>query len=140
MREVSAGREAPQPTDPLQALLGGLDLVPLGDGRFEGRSVEPTRPRMFGGELLAQTLVAASRTVRGRVAHALHAHFLAPGDPAVAIEYSVRRVRDGRRFALRQVSAAQRGRDILLATVSFATATADPFAHQQETMPDVEGP
>jgi acyl-CoA thioesterase-2 len=126
--------------DPLSALLAALDLTPLDDGRFEGRSVESARPRMFGGELLAQAIVAAGRTVKERACHALHAHFLLPGDPSLPTEYRVRRVREGRRFALRQVSAWQGRRETLLATVSFAADALHPLVHQHEPMPEVTGP
>jgi acyl-CoA thioesterase-2 len=132
------------PTAPLQALLEALDLTALDDHRFEGRSLEHARPRMFGGELLAQVVVAAARTAKDRACHALHAQFLFPGDPAHAVEYRVRRLRDGRRFAQRQVSAFQRGREIMLATVSFTTDAPDPRGdapgYQHETMPQVPGP
>src|SRR6266705_5197586 len=104
------------PPAPLQALLEALDLTQRDDDCYEGRSVEHTRPRMFGGELLAQTLVAAARTIEGRACHSLHVHFLMPGDPASPIEYRGRRLRDGRRFAQRQVSARQGGREVLVAT------------------------
>ncbi len=127
-------------TDPLGALLQALDLVPLEEDRFEGRCVECARPRMVGGELLAQALVAGSRTAKDRRCHSLHVTFLAPGDPALPVEYRVRRVRDGRRFAQRQVSAWQRAREILLASVSFATDTAEARLHQHEAMPQVTGP
>jgi acyl-CoA thioesterase-2 len=127
-------------TDPLAALLASLALTALDDDRYEAHAVERARRRMFGGELLAQTLVAAARTVKERACHALHAHFLAPADPASPVEYRVRRVRDGRRFAQRQVSAYQRGREILLATASFTTDAADSRGYQHERMPDVAGP
>jgi acyl-CoA thioesterase II len=126
--------------DPLAALLESLDLTPLDADHFEGAAVERARPRIFGGELLAQTLVAASRTVAERNCHALHVNFLLPGDPARSVEYRVRRVRDGRRFALRQVTAAQRGREILLATVSFAAEADEAPGYQHEAMPAVVGP
>jgi acyl-CoA thioesterase-2 len=125
---------------PLQILLESLDLTPLDDDRYEARSIERQRPRMFGGELLAQALVAAARTVKDRACHALHAHFLFPGDPAQPVEYRVRRVRDGRRFTQRQVTAWQRAREILLATVSFATDEAGAPGFQHEAMPSVPGP
>jgi acyl-CoA thioesterase-2 len=126
--------------DPLAALLEGLALVPLDDARFEGRAVERARRRMFGGDLLAQTLVAAGRTVKDRGCHALHASFLFPGDPGLPVEYRVRRLRDGRRFAQRQVSAWQRGREILAATVSFAGDAPGGHAYQHEPMPAGPGP
>ena len=126
-------------SDPLRALLSALDLKAAPDG-FEGRSVETARPRIFGGELLAQSLVAAARTVAGQGVRALHAHFLAPGDPARSVRYRVRRARDGRRVALRQVSAWQGEREIALAVVSFAVDFADAFTYQHVPMPEVQGP
>jgi acyl-CoA thioesterase-2 len=127
-------------TAPLRTLLESLDLTRLDDDRFEARSIERTRPRMFGGELLAQVLVAAARTIKDRTCHALHVHFLFPGDPASPVEYRVRRVRDGRRFAQRQVTAWQRGREIVLATVSFAADEVESPGFQHEPMPRVPGP
>jgi len=127
-------------TDPLATLLESLDLVPLDADRFAGCAVERERPRIFGGELLAQSLVAAARTVVDWVCHSLHVNFLVPGDPARQVEYRVRRVREGRRFAVRQVTAAQRGRDILVATVSFAAEARAMPGYQHEPMPAVEGP
>lgn len=125
---------------PLQTLLDALDLTPLDDDRYEARAVEHLRPRMFGGELLAQVLCAAARTVKDRACHMLHVDFLAPGDPAAPIEYRVRRVRDGRRFAQRQVSGSQRGREMVLASVSFTSDATDVVGYQHERMPDVPGP
>lgn len=127
-------------TDPLAGLLDALDLATLDDDRFEGTAVEHARPRVFGGELLAQTLVAASRTASDRACHALHVNFLLPGDPSRPIEYRVRRVRDGRRFAVREVIASQRGRDILLGMVSFAAHAEEAAGYQHEAMPAVAGP
>src|SRR5689334_13411614 len=111
-------------TAALSALLESLHLTPLDDDRCTATAVEAERPRIFGGELLAQALMAASRSAPGRVCHSLHVHFLAAGKPASPIEYRVRRVRDGRRFALRHVSAWQDGREMLLATASFTVETA----------------
>jgi acyl-CoA thioesterase II len=127
-------------SSPLQALLDALDAKPLGDDRFEARSIENLRPRVFGGELLAQVLATAARTVQDRACHAIHVDFLFPGDPKVPIEYGVRRVRDGRRFVQRQVSGYQHGREIVLATVSFTTDSADAVGFQHERMPEVPGP
>lgn len=127
-------------SDPLQALLRALDLTPLGDDRFEGRSVEATRKRVFGGELIAQGLVAASRTAEGRDCHSLHCNFLLPGDPAQPIEYRVRRLRDGKRFAQRQVSTWQNGREIFLLTASFTSDHKPAPGHQTEVMPKVAPP
>jgi len=126
--------------DPLRDLLASLHLARTGDDAFEGRCVERARPRMFGGELLAQMLAAAGRTVEGRAPRALHVHFLSAGDPAHPVEYRVRRARDGRRLAQRQVAARQGDRELAVALASFATEVRDPFEHQQEAMPEVPGP
>src|ERR1700674_1177219 len=127
-------------SSPLEALLDALYAKPLGDDRFEARSIEFLRPRVYGGDLLAQVLATAARTVQDRACHAIHVDFLFPGDPKLPIEYGVRRVRDGRRFAQRQVSGYQRGREIVLATVSFPTDSADDVGFQDERMPEVPGP
>lgn len=127
-------------SNPLQTLLDALDAEPLGDDRFEARSIEHLRPRTFGGELLAQVLAIAARTVQNRACHALHVDFLSPGDPKIPIEYSVRRLRDGRRFAQRQVSGYQRGREIVHATASFTLDRADTVGFQHERMPEVAEP
>jgi acyl-CoA thioesterase-2 len=126
--------------DPVAALVASLDLEARGDDVFEAQSVERDRPRLFGGELLAQLLAAGARTVKDRACRALHAHFLSPGDPARPLEYRVRRVRDGRRVAEREVAAWQGRREIALALVSFSAEQADPLAYQREAMPDVPGP
>jgi acyl-CoA thioesterase II len=127
-------------TDSLASLLEGLTLTRLDGDRFEGRAIERTRPRMFGGDLLGQALVAAGMTAEGRRCHGLHMTFLLPGDPTVPIEYRVRRLRDGHRFAQRQVSAWQREREILVATASFTGEPPDSHVHQHESMPEVPGP
>src|SRR5262245_17083430 len=127
-------------SSPLQTLLDALDATPLGDDRFEARSIETLRPRVFGGELLAQVLATAARTVQDRACHAIHVDFLSPGDPKIPIEYGMRRVRDGRRFVQRQVSGYQRGREIVLATMSFTTDSTDAVAFQHKRMPEVPGP
>jgi len=75
--------------------------------------------RVFGGQVLGQALVAASRTVEERVCHSLHAYFIRPGDPKVPILYEVDRARDGRSFTTRRVVAVQHGEQIFNMAVSF---------------------
>jgi len=120
-------------TDPLATLLASLELRALAEDRYEAHAVERARRRMFGGELLAQTLVAAARTVKDRACQALHAHFLAAADPGQPVEYRVRRVRDGRRFAHRQVSALQRDREVAIATVAFTVDPTEAPGYQHES-------
>ena len=123
---------------PLEALLELLDLEPIEVNIFRGRSPDETRQRVFGGQVAAQALVAAGRTVeRGRV-HSLHSYFLRPGDPTVPILYEVDRIRDGRSFTTRRVVAIQHGRAIFNLATSFHTDE-EGLVHQ-DPMPDVAPP
>ena len=78
----------------IEELLAILDLEPLEQNLFRGRSPQSGWQRVFGGQVIGQALVAAARTVEGRDAHSLHAYFMRPGDPAVPIIYEVERIRD----------------------------------------------
>src|SRR5688572_28035681 len=94
----------------LSRLLSLLDLAKTGENGFQGLSPAEPVQRVFGGQVLAQALVAASRTVgQGRQCHSLHAYFLRPGDPSVPIAYAVERSRDGGSFSARRVVASQKG-------------------------------
>lgn len=103
----------------LSALIRQLDLEPLEVNLFRGQSRAMGGPRVFGGQVIGQALVAAERTVDGRAPHSLHAYFLLPGDAAAPIVYQVDRVRDGRSFSARRVQAIQHGRPILSMIASF---------------------
>lgn len=116
-------------SDILQALLDLLDLERLEENLFRGESPKDSWQRVFGGQVIGQALVAASRTVAGREPHSLHAYFLRPGDPKVPIVYDVDRIRDGRSFATRRVVAIQHGRAIFSMAVSFQDAE-DGLEHQ----------
>ena len=76
-----------------------LDLEVIDDNLFRGRQPDTDRQRVFGGQVAAQALVAATRTVDPVPVHSLHSYFLRAGDTAVPIVYDVERVRDGRSFA-----------------------------------------
>lgn len=106
-------------SSPADALLATLTLEPAGADAFIGRSPSDGRRRVFGGQVLAQALLAACRTVEGRSAHSLHAYFLLPGDPLTPIVYEVERLREGRSFATRRVVARQEGAAIFATSVSF---------------------
>jgi acyl-CoA thioesterase-2 len=104
----------------VENLLSILDLEPLEHNLFRGRSPQVGWQRVFGGQVIGQALVAASRTVEpGRHAHSLHAYFLRPGDPAVPIIYEVDRIRDGKSFTTRRVVAIQHGHAIFSMSASY---------------------
>lgn len=126
-------------SDPVDTLLAILDLERLETDLFRGVSPPIGWPRVFGGQVVAQSLVAASRTVVStRAPHSLHAYFLLGGDPAVPIVYEVERIRDGGSFTTRRVKAIQKGRAIFAMLVSFHQMEAG-FDHAAER-PDVPGP
>jgi acyl-CoA thioesterase-2 len=104
---------------PLDILLGLLDLERLELNLFRGQNRDIGSGRLFGGQVLAQALVAAGRTVDGRAAHSLHGYFVLPGDVNTPVVYQVDRVRDGKSFTTRRVLAIQEGREIFTATCSF---------------------
>ncbi len=107
-------------------LVALLDLEPAGVDRFVGRSPELGWARVYGGQVVAQALAAAARTVPGRSPHSLHAYFLLGGDPAEPILFEVERIRDGRSFSTRRVSASQRGVPIFVLAASFHAAEDGP--------------
>ncbi|MGW3019975.1 acyl-CoA thioesterase [Streptomyces longwoodensis] len=114
----------------LQDLLDLLDLEQIEENIFRGQSRSAVVPRVFGGQVAAQALVAAGRAVPGdRHAHSLHAYFLRLGDPGAPIVYTVERIRDGRSFTTRRVVAVQHGRPIFFLSASFQTFE-DGLDHQ----------
>jgi acyl-CoA thioesterase-2 len=124
---------------PLRELLDLLDLEPLEVNIYRGRNRDIGTGRVFGGQLLAQALVAARRTVdEPREAHSLHGYFILPGDLAAPIVYFVDRLRDGASFSTRQVTAIQHGRAIFSLSASFQIAERG-FEHQAP-MPNVPPP
>jgi len=107
-------------SDALDDLLDLLDLEQIEVNIFRGRSPDETVQRVFGGQVAGQALVAAGRTVPdGRPVHSLHAYFIRPGDPSVPLVYTVDRVRDGRSFTTRRVTAIQHGKPIFTLSASF---------------------
>jgi acyl-CoA thioesterase-2 len=119
-------------------LLALLDLEPLEVNLFRGRSPQSGWQRVFGGQVIGQALVAATRTVEGRKPHSMHAYFLIGGDPKVPIIYNVERTRDGGSFSTRRVLAIQHGKPIFAMSVSFHIEE-DGLTHQAP-MPDVPPP
>ena len=129
----------PIPTDPLAELLTTLNLSDASGARtrediFIGPSQWMPHGRVYGGQVLAQSLVAATRTVDdARVAHSLHGYFLRAGDISLPITFSVDRLRDGRSFSTRRVQAYQNGEPIFSMIASFQDV--DPGLEHFEVMP-----
>lgn len=127
-------------------LLTLLDLDDLGADRFRGYSPASAGSHLYGGQVVAQALVAATRTVPAdRPAHSLHAYFVLAGDPRIPIDFAVERVRDGRSFTTRRCEATQRGRVIFSLEASFQlrepglTHAADmPPATAPEDLPTID--
>ncbi len=127
-----------QTESPMEQVLALLNLTPAGENSFEGFSPPGRWQRVFGGQVLGQALIAASRTVDGLMCHSLHAYFLRAGDPSVPILYNVERTRDGASFTARRVAAIQHEQPIFVMACSFQR-TESGFEHQA-AMPDVAGP
>jgi len=122
----------------LDDLVDLLDLEAIEVNIFRGVSPDENRQRVFGGQVAAQALIAAARTVEVGTVHSLHSYFLRPGDPLVPILYEVDRIRDGRSFTTRRVVAIQHGKAIFNLAVSFHVD--EPGLDHQIPMPDAPDP
>jgi len=123
----------------LDDLISILDLEQLEVNLFRGRSPQEDRQRVFGGQVAGQALVAAYRTVDEQLVHSLHAYFLRPGDPQIPILYEVDRLRDGRSFATRRVTAIQHGKAIFALAASFQKEeTSGEHQRPMQEVPDPE--
>ena len=123
----------------LARLLALLDLEKIEEDLFVGLSPDEPIQRVFGGQVLAQALTAATRTVGPeRSCHSFHAYFLRPGDPRIPIQYQVDRSRDGGSFTARRVVALQGAAQIFILAASFQKVESG-FDHQS-SMPVVPDP
>lgn len=124
---------------PIDELVGLLDLEPLEVNIYRGVNRDLGASRVYGGQVFAQALVAARRTVDTvREAHSAHGYFILPGDLKAPIVYFVDRLRDGNSFTTRRVTAIQHGQAIFNLSASFHVE--EPGVEHQPTMPDVPGP
>ncbi|HPB73431.1 MAG TPA: acyl-CoA thioesterase II [Phycicoccus sp.] len=146
LEEVGAVEVSLRPRRP-QGQEGPSDLPSLFNEDvtvFLGQSQKMPHGRVFGGQVLAQCVMAAGRTVGAegdattRPIHSLHAYFMRPGDDTAPIHFTVERMRDGASFSTRRVHAIQHGATILAASASFQ-APAGGLDHQ-EPMPAVPAP
>jgi acyl-CoA thioesterase II len=122
-----------------QDLIGLLDLEPIEENIYRGQNRDIGTGRIYGGQVMAQALVAAARTVEpDRPAHSMHGYFILAGDLKIPVVYFVDRLRDGKSFTTRRVTAIQHGRAIFNMSSSFHHPE-EGVAHQGE-MPDVPAP
>lgn len=122
----------------LDELLGVLDLEEIDSNIFRGQNEPSRHGRLFGGQVAAQALVAAGRTVKDLPAHSLHGYFLRPGDPSLPVTYTVDRIRDGRSFVTRRVVGQQHGKAIFNMATSFHSPEYS-YEHQH-SIPDAPPP
>jgi acyl-CoA thioesterase-2 len=116
-----------------------LDVETLDTDLYRGSRLPGGVGRVFGGQVIAQALQSAQRSIDdGKAAHSLHAYFMRPGDEDHPIIYRVVRDFDGRTFATRRVIAMQKGKPILNMAASFQTPAEG--LHHQDAMPEVPGP
>lgn len=122
-------------------ILAILNLINIGEDAFEGLSPDTGNARVFGGQTVAQSLVAAARTVDDlpeSPPNSLHCHFYRLANPDVPLRFDVERVRDSKTFRTRLVRGSQEGKSILTAMATFHKSE-DGFEHQDE-MPEVPFP
>jgi acyl-CoA thioesterase-2 len=119
----------------IHTLAQTLELERLEVNLFRGTTPDKEqRQRIYGGQVIAQSLLAAYATVEDRTCHSLHCYFIRPGDPSIPIVFEVDRSRDGGSFTTRRVIAVQHGQQIFNLAASFQKQE-EGFEHQAD-MPD----
>ena len=137
--DVESSAEVAPENDPVASMLSVIDLS-ASDARttediFTGDSQSMPLGRVYGGQVLAQSIVAASRTIPDeRTVHSMHGYFLRPGDSTKGITFSVDRIHDGRSFSTRRTQAYQEGVPIFSMIASFQDE--DPGLDHHEPMPE----
>ncbi|WP_371814915.1 acyl-CoA thioesterase [Mycobacterium sp. DL440] len=119
-------------------MLNLFELSALGPDTFEGTQPDPPNHHIVGGQIAAQALMAASRTVQGRHPHSLHVYFLRRGDARSPVRFEVARLRDGGTFSSRRISATQDGEVLMEGLASFTAGVVS--ADYQRTMPPAPPP
>jgi len=131
MSDAVTPESAPDTEGQDETLVETLQLERIEENLFRGRSPDTRPGRIFGGQVIAQSLLAAYETVETRHCHSLHCYFIRPGDPTVPIVFEVDRSRDGGSFTTRRVVAIQRGKQIFNLAASFKDPE-EGFSHQSE--------
>jgi acyl-CoA thioesterase II len=121
-----------------ESLIDTLALERIEVNLFRGQAPKDDGPRIFGGLVIAQALLAAYATVEHSLCHSIHCYFLRPGDPSIPILYEVDRARDGRSFTSRRVTAIQHGEQIFNLAGSFQHP--ESGLEHQDPMPATPSP
>jgi acyl-CoA thioesterase-2 len=122
----------------MDELAATLTLEAIEVNLFRGHTPKEERFRIFGGQVIAQALIAAYKTVEGRICHSLQSYFIRPGDPTLPVLYQVERSRDGKSFTTRRVIAIQKGEQIFNMACSFQVP--ESGLDHQSTMPAAPPP
>jgi len=138
MNDATLPERASTPEALVAQLIELLDVETIDTDLYRGRRQPGGVGRVFGGQVIAQALQAAQRSVEGKDAHSLHAYFMRPGDENFPIIYRVVRDFDGGSFATRRIIAMQRGQPILNMAASFQRP--EGGLHHEDAMPDVPMP
>lgn len=145
VRDSVGAESAPGEPSDLGVLLDLLELDEAEPDVFIGHHPDKVWSRTFGGQLVAQGIMAAGRTAGDRTIHAVNAHFVRGGDPKRPIEYRVERHRDGRAFANRTVTAVQDDQELFVMLAAFQEwgkglehSHTLPEVPDPETLPRVE--
>jgi len=121
-------------------LIALLDLEKIGKNTFSGNSYTVGSPHVFGGQVLAQAINAAYKTIpETRFLHSLHGYFLEAGDLTIPIYYKVEEMRNGGSFSTRRVTAMQEEKTIFILAASFHQKE-DGFEHQANFDPNIKQP
>ncbi|ARV07243.1 acyl-CoA thioesterase II [Polaribacter sp. SA4-10] len=124
----------------IKDLIALLNLEDLGENIFSGNSVTIGSPHVFGGQVLAQSINAAYKTIpENRFLNSLHSYFLEAGDLTIPIKYHVEVMRDGGSFSTRRVTAKQNDKTIFILAASFHKKE-DGFEHQTTFDKDIKQP
>ena len=122
----------------VENLIETLALERIEVNLFRGVAPANQGPRIYGGLVIGQALMAAYKTIEERICHSLHCYFIRPGDPSVPILYEVDRARDGKSFTTRRVTAIQHGAQIFNLAASFQEE--EPGYDHEDPMPATPGP
>ncbi|MDP1615768.1 acyl-CoA thioesterase II [Phenylobacterium sp.] len=118
-------------SEPQNELLEILNLEQIELDLYRGLTPAREGRRIYGGQVVAQALTAAYRTIEGRLCHSMHAYFIRPGDASIPILFQVDRARDGGSFSVRRVTAIQNGKQIFNLAASFQVPE-EGFEHQDQ--------